>query len=101
MIVKIYKKGEYIMKAIITVIGVDQIGIIAEVSTLLAEKKVNILDINQTVLGEYFTMTMLVDLENLEISLEELKNELNKKGEKLGLSIKLQHEDIFRSMHRI
>jgi ACT domain-containing protein len=89
------------MKAIITVIGVDQIGIIAEVSTLLAEKKVNILDINQTVLGEYFTMTMLVDLENLEISLEELKNGLNKKGEKLGLSIKLQHEDIFRSMHRI
>ena len=89
------------MKAIITVIGVDQIGIIAEVSTLLAEKKVNILDINQTVLGEYFTMTMLVDLENLEIPLEELKKELNKKGEKLGLSIKLQHEDIFRSMHRI
>lgn len=89
------------MKAIITVIGVDQIGIIAEVSTLLAEKKVNILDINQTVLGEYFTMTMLVDLENLEISLEELKNGLNKKGEKLGLSIKLQQEDIFRSMHRI
>jgi ACT domain-containing protein len=89
------------MKAIITVIGVDQIGIIAEVSTLLAEKKVNILDINQTVLGEYFTMTMLVDLESLEIPLEDLKNELNKKGEKLGLSIKLQHEDIFRSMHRI
>ncbi|MFW6001170.1 MAG: ACT domain-containing protein [Halanaerobium sp.] len=89
------------MKAIITVIGVDQIGIIAEVSSLLAEKKVNILDINQTVLGEYFTMTMLVDLENLEIPLENLKNKLNIKGEELGLSIKLQHEDIFRSMHRI
>jgi len=89
------------MRAIITVIGVDQIGIIAEVSTLLAEKKVNILDINQTILDEYFTMTMLVDLESLEISLEELKKGLNKKGEKLGVSIKLQHEDIFRSMHRI
>jgi len=89
------------MKAIITVIGVDQIGIIAEVSSLLAEKKVNILDINQTILDEYFTMTMLVDLESLEISLEELKKELNNRGEKLGLSIKLQHEDIFRSMHRI
>lgn len=89
------------MRAIITVIGVDQIGIIAEVSTLLAEKKVNIMDINQTILDEYFTMTMLVDLESLEISLEDLKKELNKKGEKLGVSIKLQHEDIFRSMHRI
>ena len=89
------------MKAIITVIGVDQIGIIAEVSTLLAEKKANILDISQTILDDYFTMTMLVDLENLEISLEDLKKDLKIKGEKLGVSIKLQHEDIFRSMHRI
>ncbi|MFP4199577.1 MAG: ACT domain-containing protein [Halanaerobium sp.] len=89
------------MKAIISVIGVDQIGIIAEVSSLLAEKKVNILDISQTILDEYFTMTMLVDLESLEIPLEELKKELKQKGEELGVSIKLQHEDIFRSMHRI
>ena len=89
------------MKAIITVIGVDQMGIIAEVSTVLAENKVNILDINQTILDEYFTMTMLIDLEKLEIPLEELKEKLNKKGEELGVSIKLQHEDIFRSMHRI
>lgn len=89
------------MRAIITVIGVDQIGIIAEVSTLLAEKKANILDISQTILDDYFTMTMLVDLENLEISLEDLKKDLKIKGEKLGVSIKLQHEDIFRSMHRI
>lgn len=89
------------MKAIISVIGVDQVGIIAEVSTLLSEEKVNILDISQTILDEYFTMTMLVDLENSEISLEKLKEKLNKKGKKLGVSIKLQHEDIFRSMHRI
>ncbi|PUU88840.1 MAG: ACT domain-containing protein [Halanaerobium sp.] len=89
------------MKAIITVIGVDQMGIIAEVSTLLAKNKVNILDINQTILDEYFTMTMLVDLEKLEISLEKLKEKLNEKGEELGVSVKLQHEDIFRSMHRI
>lgn len=89
------------MRAIISVIGVDQRGIIAEVSTLLADKKVNILDINQTILDEYFTMTMLVDLESLEIPLEELKKELKVKGENLGVSIKLQHEDIFRSMHRI
>ncbi|CCU80481.1 ACT domain-containing protein [Halanaerobium saccharolyticum subsp. saccharolyticum DSM 6643] len=89
------------MKAIITVIGVDRIGIISEVSTLLAAEKVNILDINQTVLDDYFTMTMLVSLEALEIPLEELKKELVQKGEKLGVSIRLQHEDIFRSMHRI
>ena len=89
------------MKAIITVIGVDRIGIISEVSTLLAAKKVNILDINQTVLDDYFTMTMLVSLEKLEIPLDELKKELVEKGEKLGVSIRLQHEDIFRSMHRI
>lgn len=89
------------MKAIITVIGVDRIGIISEVSTLLAAENVNILDINQTVLDDYFTMTMLVSLEALEIPLEELKNELVQKGEKLGVSIRLQHEDIFRSMHRI
>ena len=89
------------VKAIITVIGVDRIGIISEVSTLLATEKVNILDINQTVLDDYFTMTMLVSLEALEIPLEELKKELVQKGEKLGVSIRLQHEDIFRSMHRI
>ena len=89
------------MRAIITVIGIDQIGIIAEVSTLLSEEKVNILDISQTILDDYFTMTMLVELESLEISLDDLKKELNEKGEKLGVSIKLQHEDIFRSMHRI
>lgn len=89
------------LKAIISVIGVDQIGIIAEVSTLLAEEKVNILDISQTILDDYFTMTMLVNLDTLEIPLEELKKELKVRGEKLGVSIKLQHEDIFRSMHRI
>jgi len=89
------------VKAIITVIGVDRIGIISEVSTLLAVEKVNILDINQTVLDDYFTMTMLVSLEALEIPLEELKKELVQKGEKLGVSVRLQHEDIFRSMHRI
>lgn len=89
------------MKAIITVIGVDKIGIIAKVSTFLAAENVNILDINQTILGDYFTMTMLVSLKSLEIPLEELKKELKEKGEKQGVSIKLQHEDIFRSMHRI
>ncbi len=89
------------MRAIITVIGTDKIGIIARVSNLLAECNVNILDISQTILGEYFTMMMLVDLEQIESPLEEIKDKLNKTGETLGVSIKLQHEDVFRSMHRI
>lgn len=89
------------MKAIITVIGIDQIGIIAEISSLLAAEKINILDISQTIMAEYFTMTMMVNLEDLEISLQDLKDELKEKGEELGVSIKLQHEDIFRTMHRI
>lgn len=89
------------MRAIITVIGMDRIGIIARVSNLLAECNVNILDISQTILQEYFTMMMLVDLEQIESPLEEIKDKLNKTGESLGVSIKLQHEDIFKSMHRI
>ncbi|MEJ6950674.1 ACT domain-containing protein [Natronospora cellulosivora (SeqCode)] len=89
------------MQAIITVIGMDKIGIIAKVSNVLADNHVNILDISQTILGEYFTMMMLVDLENTDLPLDELKDSLNKIGGELGLSIKLQHEDIFRSMHRI
>lgn len=89
------------MKAIITVVGKDKVGIIAGVSTLLAEANVNILDISQTILQEYFTMIMLVDLSHTKLSLETLKEKLNKKGEELGVSIRLQHEDIFQAMHRI
>lgn len=89
------------MRGIITVIGMDKIGIIARVSTILAEHNVNVLDISQTILGEYFTMMMLVDLKKMELSLEEIKEKLDELGQELGVSIKLQHEDIFRSMHRI
>ncbi len=89
------------MRAIITVIGMDKKGIIAKVSNILAESDVNILDISQTILDEYFTMMMLVDLENINSTLEELKEKLIQSGKSLGVSIKLQHEDIFKSMHRI
>lgn len=89
------------MRAIITVVGKDRVGIIAGVSNLLADTNVNILDISQTILQEYFTMIMLVDLSNMNATLEELKNKLNQKGDELGVSIKLQHEDVFRAMHRI
>ncbi|MDI3546748.1 MAG: hypothetical protein PWR10_400 [Halanaerobiales bacterium] len=89
------------MKAIITVIGKDKIGIIAGVSQVLAENKVNILDISQTILQDYFTMMMLVDLSRATLPLDELKENLDKTGESLGVSIKLQREDVFKSMHRI
>ena len=89
------------MRAIITVVGKDNIGIIAGVSTLLADANVNILDISQTILQEYFTMIMLVDLSDMNIILEELKNRLKQKGNELGVSVRIQHEDVFHAMHRI
>lgn len=89
------------MKAMITVIGNDQEGIIAGVSTELFKNNVNILDISQTIIGGYFTMIMLVDIEKAKLSFTNLKEQLIKKGEELKVSIKIQHEDIFNSMHRI
>ncbi len=89
------------MKAIITVIGKDTTGIIAAVCTLLAEKKVNILDISQTVMDGFFTMTMLVDFQKESAEFAEVSDALSKKGEELNLSIRIQREDIFDLMHRI
>jgi ACT domain-containing protein len=89
------------MRAIVTVIGKDTVGIIANVCTLLAQKGVNILDISQTVMQEYFTMIMLVDTSSCSISFSELSNVLKEDGEKEGLSIRIQREDIFNAMHRI
>jgi len=89
------------MKAVITVVGKDMIGIIAKVSTLLADQQVNILDINQTTMQDIFTMIMLVDISASEVTFSELSDLLEKKGKEIGLSIRIQHEDIFNSMHRI
>lgn len=89
------------VKAVITVVGIDRVGIISSISGVLAEANANILDISQTIMQQYFTMMMMVDLTEINITLEQLKSELNKEGDRLGLSVKLQHEDIFRSMHRI
>jgi ACT domain-containing protein len=89
------------MRAIITVIGKDRRGIIAGVSTILADNDINILDISQTIMQEYFTMMMLVELSEMMVSLAELIELLQHKGQELGVSIKVQHEDIFQSMHRI
>jgi len=88
-------------RAIITVLGRDQIGIIAWVSGRLAEYHVNILDISQTILNEFFTMIMVVDLEPAKIDLVALARSLEKEGNDKGLQVKVQHEDIFTFMHRI
>ena len=89
------------MRAIVTVAGHDRVRIIAEVCALLASLNVNILDINQTVMQEFFTMTMLVDTSLSDKSFEQIKIALADKGETMALSIRIQREDIFNAMHRI
>ena len=87
-------------KTIITVVGKDTVGIIAGVCSYLAENNVNILDISQTIVQEYFNM-MMIDCNKASKPINELSDDLDKLGEKIGVSIKMQHEDIFNSMHRI
>jgi len=89
------------MRAVVTVIGQDKKGIIASVSAYLAEKNVNILDISQTILQEYFAMIMLVDITNCTVKLSQLSEECKVLGEKIGMSVIVQHEDIFNAMHSV
>ena len=88
------------MRAIVTVIGRDQVGIIAAVCALLSEKNVNVLD-SQTVLQEYFTMIMLVDASQATVPFARLREDLAGAGKERGLDIRVQREDIFDAMHRI
>lgn len=89
------------MRAVITVIGKDQVGIIAGISNILADSNVNILDISQTIMQDVFTMIMLTDLSIARIAFDSLSDTLEAKGQEMGLYVKIQHEDIFNSMHRI
>lgn len=89
------------MRAIVTVVGPDRVGIIAEVCTLLASLGINIVDIAQTVMQEFFTMTMLVDTSKANTSFEGIADALTRKGEEMGLSIRVQREDIFHAMHTL
>ena len=90
------------MKAIVTVIGKDRVGIIASVCALMASHNVNILDISQTIMQEYFTMIMLVDVSACEVSFSELADQLRATpATEQNLSIRIQREDIFNAMHRI
>ena len=88
-------------KAIITVVGKDRVGIIAGVCTYLAENQINILDITQTIVKGFFNMMMLVDVENITKSFGEVAQELEQVGEEIGVSVKIQREEIFLKMHRI
>ena len=89
------------MKAIMTVIGPDRVGIIAEVSTLLAANNVHILDLSQTIMDDIFTMTILVDTAAASCSFDALSTALENKGNEIGLSIRIQRRDLFTAMHRI
>jgi len=88
-------------KAVITVVGKDSVGIIAKVCTYLAENDINILDISQTIVQEYFNMMMIVDFTKTEKDFLVAANELERIGEDIGVIIKAQREDIFDMMHRI
>ena len=89
------------MKAIVTVVGKDRVGIIASVCTALANYNVNVLDINQTVMQGYFTMMMATDVSACNNPVAQLSTEMARIGEEMGLSIRVQREDIFEAMHRI
>ena len=89
------------MRAIVTVIGKDRVGIIADVTALLAQYGVNVLDISQTVLQEYFTMLMLVDASQCTVPFADLARTLDEAGTQRDLQIRAQREDIFNAMHRI
>lgn len=89
------------MKAIMTVIGPDRVGIVATVATGLAKMGVNILDISQTIMEGIFTMTILVDTATSSLSFEEISSALTAQGESEGLSIRIQRRDLFTAMHRI
>jgi len=89
------------MRAIVTVVGKDKTGIIAGVSGYLSQKEINILDISQTIMQDIFTMIMLVDTGASDIKADVLSRDLKDLGDDLGVEIKVQHEGLFSSMHRI
>ena len=88
-------------KAVITVVGKDTVGIIAKVCTYLSEQGINVLDISQTIVQDFFNMMMIVDLGNATKSLGDIQTDLDALGEEIGVDIKCQREEIFEKMHRI
>ncbi len=89
------------MKAILTVLGKDKVGIIAGVSSELQKLNINILDVNQTIMGEFFTMIMMLDLKLSNDTFDNIKGILELKGKELGVEVKIQREEIFNSMYTV
>ena len=89
------------MRIVMTIVGVDRVGIIAKASTLLAENNVNILNINQNIDDSFFNMVLIGDLDNAKVSVETLKEKATALGKELGVEIRVQSEQIFTAMHRI
>ena len=89
------------MKAVITVLGKDMVGILARVSSTCAEANANVVEVTQSILEEYFAMIMLVDISSIKGNFSELVDRMESLGKELGLSIHTMHEDIFNSMHTI
>ncbi len=89
------------MRAVVTVTGTDRRGIIAKVSGFLYERNINIEDISQTILGEQFAMIMMVDTSEANVNFVELAASLEEMGKGIGMSVRIQHEDIFNAMHNI
>ena len=89
------------MKAVITVVGRDSVGIIAKVSARCAEFHANIVEISQSVLSEYFAMIMVVDVDGLTVPFPSFVDTLSQLGKESGLDVRTMHEDVFDSMHRI
>ncbi len=88
-------------KIIITIVGKDRVGIVAKTCNYLADNQMNILDITQTILQDYFNMMMIVDISRAEKSFDDMARELSEVGESIGVTIRCQREEIFTSMHRI
>ena len=89
------------MNAIITVVGSDKVGIIASVSSFLAEHKINIADITQTILSGNFVMMMMVSFGSADITIDELRQQMNRKAEEMGVEINIMSEKVFSAMHRV
>ena len=89
------------MRAVITVLGKDMVGILAKVSTKCAEVDVNVIEVTQSILQDLFAMIMMVDISNSKVPFNELVDSLKKIGDDMGLKVHVMHEDIFNSMHRI
>ena len=89
------------MRVVFTVIGQDKVGIIAGVSNTLAECNINIININQNIMQGFFNMVLIADMAAANVSLQEAKDKVHALGEKIGVDIRMQSEDIFKAMHRV